>query len=809
QTFPLDLLLTREPHLAFLILPSVSRATLNHAYGILSRTQLSTHRPKFSVAYTLVDPHTPLPTADAVETPYTTEVVRSWHPHFEHRSTFPVNVNRLIEFRLVARHHSTDTGTVVGYCRLVLRRAAETHGFRLDNRAFELDFHPLPTDSAALQAGLVKLGTLIVVLNANARDLHDALSASRLSSQVSDCVNRSTISIVREDTNSSRNNSTPPPRPPTTYSLPSSALEDANGEQLPPNWERRIAPNGRPYYIDHLTKTTTWIRPPPLPPGWDRRLDPHGRVYYADHNTRTTTWQHPSPDLLNTVADWQQLSASRSGALQQQMNERYDNSSWNPGGIVPSMTATNTTQPNAAADLYGPLPDGWEQRRDPQGRPYFVNHVSRTTQWEDPRVQGNPLPRGWELRITAEGFPYFINHIKKITTFADPRRGESGTLAKEWSFQHKVSSFRYLCHSNLVHGTTKITVSRSKLLDDSFEEVMKLTTQELRRRLYIIFEGEDGLDYGGLSREWFFKLSTELLNPMYCLFQYASGTNYSLQINPASSVNPEHLQYFRFVGRFIALALYHGKFIDSGFTLPFYKRMLNKKITLDDIETVDSMYFQSLKYIQECNVEEEEMDLYFSTEYEILGEVKTHELKPGGAEIPVTEANKAEYLDLVVNWRFSRGVEEQTEAFLKGFADVFPLQWLQYFDERELEVLLCGMQQLDVNDWETNTIYKNYTARSKEVQWFWQFVRSLSQEQRVRLLQFVTGTCRIPVGGFKDLMGSNGQQRFCIEKVGDDTWLPRSHTCFNRLDLPPYRSYDQLKEKLTLAIEESEGFGQE
>ncbi|KAF8568041.1 hypothetical protein P879_06632 [Paragonimus westermani] len=92
---------------------------------------------------------------------------------------------------------------------------------------------------------------------------------------------------------------------------------------------------------------------------------------------------------------------------------------------------------------------------------------------------------------------------------------------------------------------------------------------------------------------------------------------------------------------------------------------------------------------------------------------------------------------------------------------------------------------------------------------FSQFVRSLSREQRVRLLQFVTGTCRIPVGGFKDLMGSKGRQRFCIEKVGDDTWLPRSHTCFNRLDLPPYRSYDQLKEKLTLAIEESEGFGQE
>jgi len=57
--------------------------------------------------------------------------------------------------------------------------------------------------------------------------------------------------------------------------------------------------------------------------------------------------------------------------------------------------------------------------------------------------------------------------------------------------------------------------------------------------------------------------------------------------------------------------------------------------------------------------------------------------------------------------------------------------------------------------------------------------------------------------------GSNGPQRFCIEKVGKDTWLPRSHTCFNRLDLPPYKSYDQMVEKLNYAIEETEGFGQE
>lgn len=225
-----------------------------------------------------------------------------------------------------------------------------------------------------------------------------------------------------------------------------------------------------------------------------------------------------------------------------------------------------------------------------------------------------------------------------------------------------------------------------------------------------------------------------------------------------------------------------------------------------------------------------------------MGEAKECELKTGGSEIRVTEENKAEYLELICAWRMSRGIEEQTKAFLEGFNEVVPLEWLQYFDERELELMLCGMQEIDVDDWQRHTIYRHYTKSSKQIQWFWQvnrlikgercypmsegeswvyclhslivlsifqFVRSMDHEKRSRLLQFVCGSCRVPVGGFAELMGSNGAQRFCIEKVGKDSWLPRSHTCFNRLDLPPYKSYEQLAEKMTYAIEETEGFGQE
>ena len=116
--------------------------------------------------------------------------------------------------------------------------------------------------------------------------------------------------------------------------------------------------------------------------------------------------------------------------------------------------------------------------------------------------------------------------------------------------------------------------------------------------------------------------------------------------------------------------------------------------------------------------------MFFTVDFELLGEIKPVELKPGGGDIAVTEENKREYLELVTDRRMSRGIEEQTKSFLEGFNEVVPLEWLQYFDERELELMLCGMQEIDVDDWQRNTIYRHYTKNSNQIQWFWQ-VRNL------------------------------------------------------------------------------------
>ncbi|XP_026712815.1 LOW QUALITY PROTEIN: NEDD4-like E3 ubiquitin-protein ligase WWP2 [Athene cunicularia] len=542
-------------------------------------------------------------------------------------------------------------------------------------------------------------------------------------------------------------------------------------DALPPGWEQRELPNGRVYYVDHNNKTTTWERP--LPPGWEKRVDPRGRYYYVDHNTRTTTWQRPTAEYVRNYEQWQSQRNQLQGAMQQ-FSQRFlyqvraggrhgvwGGAGWAAWGWPQSQSSDGRAHkllsclqrtPSLAAELRGvqdalcPVGAGhmlrrpWElEKRQDNGRVYYVNHNTRTTQWEDPRTQGMiqepPLPPGWEMKYTNEGVRYFVDHNTRTTTFKDPRPGfESGSKqggspgAYDRSFRWKYHQFRFLCHSNALPSHVKISVSRQTLFEDSFQQIMNMKPYDLRRRLYIIMRGEEGLDYGGI----------------------ASGCVVLGCCLPPLAATP-------------ALVLPHARPLP-----PVWRRG-----SCSPPLSVSCQWFYPMRWHAGCLLTA---------------------LRPPR---------------LLTDWRFTRGVEEQTKAFLDGFNEVVPLEWLRYFDEKELELMLCGMQEIDMNDWQKNTIYRHYTKNSKQIQWFWQVVKEMDNEKRIRLLQFVTGTCRLPVGGFAELIGSNGPQKFCIDKVGKETWLPRSHTCFNRLDLPPYKSYEQLKEKLLYAIEETEGFGQE
>ncbi|KAK7943050.1 putative ubiquitin-protein ligase [Apiospora aurea] len=638
----------------------------------------------------------------------------------------------------------------------------------------------------------------------------------------------------------------------TTSNRPTSSASGANGSQALTVRPNPSNPNGPAPPINgasgHQSRGSTQMSPfedaqGRLPAGWERREDNLGRTYYVDHNTRTTSWNRPTASgggnssadrEASTQVERQRhqnrtLPEDRTGANSPSRDQQQQQNAAQSANAA-TMMHTGATSPGT-----GELPPGWEQRWTPEGRPYFVDHNTRTTTWVDPRRQQyirmyggqnnangtiqqqpvsqlGPLPSGWEMRLTNTARVYFVDHNTKTTTWDDPRLPSSldqNVPQYKRDFRRKLIYFRSQPAMRILSGQCHIKVRRSHIFEDSFAEISRQSATDLKKRLMIKFDGEDGLDYGGLSREFFFLLSHEMFNPFYCLFEYSAHDNYTLQINPHSGINPEHLNYFKFIGRVVGLAIFHRRFLDAFFIGALYKMMLGKAVQLADMEGVDADFHRSLQWMLDNDISGGILEQTFSTEDERFGVIHVEDLIPGGRDIDVTNDNKKEYVDLMVKWRIEKRIEEQFQAFKEGFHELIPQDLINVFDERELELLIGGIAEIDVDDWKKHTDYRGYTESDEVIQFFWQTVRSWDGEQKSRLLQFTTGTSRIPVNGFKDLQGSDGPRRFTIEKAGELGNLPKAHTCFNRLDLPPYKSLEALQQKLTIAVEETMGFGQE
>ena len=272
-----------------------------------------------------------------------------------------------------------------------------------------------------------------------------------------------------------------------------------------------------------------------LPAGWERREDNQGRTYYVDHNTRSTTWQRPNAhysereqrsqmeanmQMERRAHQNRMLPGDRTGASSPGLQEQPSSSHASSNAV--SMMATGATTAGT-----GELPAGWEQRHTPEGRAYFVDHNTRTTTWVDPRRQqyirtygnnpaGNnttiqqqpvsqlgPLPSGWEMRLTNTARVYFVDHNTKTTTWDDPRLPSSldqGVPQYKRDFRRKLIYFRSQPALRILSGQCHVKVRRGAIFEDSYAEIMRQSATDLKKRLMIKFDGEDGLDYGGLSR---------------------------------------------------------------------------------------------------------------------------------------------------------------------------------------------------------------------------------------------------------------------------------------------------------------------
>lgn len=414
-------------------------------------------------------------------------------------------------------------------------------------------------------------------------------------------------------------------------------------------------------------------------------------------------------------------------------------------------------------------------------------------------------------------------HRKLLNAFI---RQNPGLLEKSFSLMIKVPRFidfdnkRAHFRSKIKHqhdhhhSPLRISVRRAYILEDSYNQLRMRSTQELKGRLTVHFQGEEGIDAGGLTREWYQSLSRVIFDKGALLFTTV-GNDSTFQPNPNSVYQTEHLSYFKFVGRVVGKALFDGQLLDVHFTRSFYKHILDVKVTYHDIEAIDPDYYKNLKWMLENDISDL-LDLTFSIDADeeklILYErtqVTDYELIPGGRNIKVTEENKHQYVDLVAEHRLTTAIRPQINAFLEGFTELIPRELISIFNDKELELLISGLPDIDLEDMRANTEYSGYSPASPVIQWFWEVVQGFSKEDKARLLQFVTGTSKVPLEGFSALQGISGSQKFQIHKAyGSPDHLPSAHTCFNQLDLPEYPSKEHLQERLLLAIHEaSEGFG--
>jgi E3 ubiquitin-protein ligase NEDD4 len=339
------------------------------------------------------------------------------------------------------------------------------------------------------------------------------------------------------------------------------------------------------------------------------------------------------------------------------------------------------------------------------------------------------------------------NNGEELVSFTDI------AAAQNKDYGDKVQWFQDTCAQLCVEwneGHMRMNVRRNYLLSDSMQAVMSLSPKDLRKVWRFEFIGEAGIDAGGLAREWFELVTNECFDPDMGLWQPCATNQMCLQINPASEIScpDDHLYYFRFIGRVMGKAMFDRQIVKGHMVKYLYKHILSWPIMFSDLKDLDEEYYNSLKGLKDMGADVEYVGADFTVTEETLGVKNTVELVPNGESIDVTEENLPEYMEACLKYRMLGRCEKQINELLLGFFDVIPEPLLTIFDFQELELLMCGMPDIDMDDWIENTEYSGEYDREgpnhQTCKWFWEVVSEYDHEMKARLLQFVTGEGMFP-----------------------------------------------------------------
>jgi E3 ubiquitin-protein ligase HUWE1 len=371
------------------------------------------------------------------------------------------------------------------------------------------------------------------------------------------------------------------------------------------------------------------------------------------------------------------------------------------------------------------------------------------------------------------------------------------------SLRARIRMFRQVQVRKLTNDIFPLNVSRDGILTQSFRRLSPLSSRDFLRRIQVSFYGEPGLDAGGVMIDWMTNLTNAIFNPNHALF-IPTANGRASQPNPTSWSVPDHLGLFRFAGRVIARAVIEGIAVDAHLSRSLLKHLLGQKMSLRDLEDIDQEQHDSLLYLLENDAED--CGLTFCVESDDFGHRRTIPLVADGANIPVTNENRQQYVVLMVEHRLTGQVAVQIQNFVSGFYELIPRQELAKFQADELDLLICGVPEIDVDDLRVNSQFiRPYSNAHPVVARLFEVLREFDEEQRAKFLMFLTGSSQVPFGGFRALVEMG--KPITIAPGGEGRRLPQAHTCMNQLDLPGYESKRAMREKLLLAIQNCNSFG--
>lgn len=380
-------------------------------------------------------------------------------------------------------------------------------------------------------------------------------------------------------------------------------------------------------------------------------------------------------------------------------------------------------------------------------------------------------------------------------------------------FASQLAASRQRDGSHAVFTRNRLKIRRDRILEDSFNHMSALSDEDLRGVIRITFVNEfgveeAGIDGGGIFKDFMESITRAAFDVQYGLFKETS--DHLLYPNPGSGLVHElHLQFFHFVGTILAKAMFEGILVDIPFATFFLSKLKQKHNYLNDLPSLDPELYRHLIFLKHYQGDISELELYFVVVNNEYGEQVEEELLPGGKSIRVTNENVIRFIHLMANYRLNYQIRQQSLYFLRGFQRLVHKDWIDMFNEHELQLLISGsLDGLDVDDLRSNAQYSGgYHPDHYVIELLWEVLKGFSHANQMKFLKFVTGCSRGPLLGFKYL-----EPQFCIQRAAGSATeealdrLPTSATCMNLLKLPPYRSKEQLEMKLLYAINAEAGF---